>query len=234
LTSIARYVTAAGQTPNVGMTAFVNDREYNLLLNLNAAGALQAKLHDEVPVTLALPFAVGAARDYHQFEFRSVLGTAFVDLYVDNTLVNTTYQWNGVSNTTHAGAATMHWGNSSRALTALGEIHVYKVEVLVGPFTASVLEGDFNEDTIVNGADLVNWKSNVGRTGDANHLHGDADADFDVDGSDFLTWQRQVGMESTATMPVPEPESVAITVIVVALWCGRCCIGAVRERRGAA
>jgi probable HAF family extracellular repeat protein len=84
--------------------------------------------------------------------------------------------------------------------------------VVAGPPLAS---GDFNGDTIVNGADLALWKGGFGATGNATHLQGDADADYDVDGSDFLAWQRQNGLKSAAipsANSVPEP---AITMLVI-------------------
>jgi hypothetical protein len=72
---------------------------------------------------------------------------------------------------------------------------------------------DFNEDTFVNGGDLVVWRSAFGI-----NPNGDADADGDSDGRDFLIWQRQVGASSLsattlgASAAVPEPQSALLAL----------------------
>jgi hypothetical protein len=210
-TATARYLTAAGQGPNVGLTAYVNNREYNLLLNLNSSGVLQARLHDESPATFTLPIAAGSSNDFHEFQLRSVPGTARVQLYVDNALASGSYAWDGVSNTTHA-IDTVHWGNSSRAGAALGMMDFHKLTVDVGPF--ATLAADFNEDTFVNRDDLDNWMNGVGMNS-ATHQQGDADGDADVDGADFLVWQRQIGSAAVATQ-VPEPAGIGMIVVAAA------------------
>jgi hypothetical protein len=71
---------------------------------------------------------------------------------------------------------------------------------------------DFNQDYLVDGADLATWRDGYGITGPAARLDGDADGDLDVDGADFLNWQRQLGGGAVAApglasaAPVPEPE----------------------------
>lgn len=69
--------------------------------------------------------------------------------------------------------------------------------------------GDFNQDDVVDVADVAVWHEAFGATGD-----GDADGDGDTDGGDFLTWQRQFGaMPSSAAvvaLTIPEPHSVAL------------------------
>ncbi len=55
------------------------------------------------------------------------------------------------------------------------------------------LPGDFNDDGVVDAADLPVWKSHFGQASGANNTDGDADGDRDVDGNDFLIWQRTLG-----------------------------------------
>ena len=71
--------------------------------------------------------------------------------------------------------------------------------------------GDFNGDSIVDGADLALWKAGFGTTANATRTQGDADGDLDVDGADFLVWQRQVGSGPNSTgAAIPEPTALVI------------------------
>lgn len=62
--------------------------------------------------------------------------------------------------------------------------------------------GDFNNDGMVDGADLAQWRGDFGDNPDS-----DADGDGDSDGADFLAWQRNLGtgVAVPATGAVPEP-----------------------------
>lgn len=77
----------------------------------------------------------------------------------------------------------------------------------------STLDADFDENGVVNNADLAAWRSGYG---DATATHGDGDANGDqrVDGADFLAWQRQFGGNSAdaATAPVPEPAAWLLAI----------------------
>jgi prepilin-type N-terminal cleavage/methylation domain-containing protein len=81
--------------------------------------------------------------------------------------------------------------------------------VLYASFS-NVLQGDFNQDGSVNGADLTRWKTSFGVNANA-----DADGDGDSDGADFLTWQRNFGKTSAPAAPaasaIPEPASWALS-----------------------
>jgi len=71
--------------------------------------------------------------------------------------------------------------------------------------------GDFNNDGVVDGADLLNWQAGFGTSGAATHSQGDADGDADVDGADFLAWQRELGrgaIGTAASASVPEPTAL--------------------------
>ncbi|MCA9230291.1 MAG: PEP-CTERM sorting domain-containing protein [Planctomycetales bacterium] len=80
---------------------------------------------------------------------------------------------------------------------------------------------DFDEDTDVDGDDLVNWESGFGMSGSATHADGDADQDMDTDGFDFLVWQLQFGLQassitaSASPFSVPEPSTLLLLVAAV-------------------
>lgn len=68
------------------------------------------------------------------------------------------------------------------------------------PMPANPIAGDFNNDGVVNNADLAVWK-----TGFANGS---------MTGADFLEWQRNLGAGSatTAAAAVPEPTAIGLAV----------------------
>ncbi|RIK76550.1 MAG: hypothetical protein DCC67_13735 [Planctomycetota bacterium] len=83
------------------------------------------------------------------------------------------------------------------------------------------LAADFNENGVVDGADLAAWKNGFG-TGDSK-AEGDADADLDVDGADFLAWQRQFGQlpaGAATAAAVPEPQAVLLALLAGAALAG--------------
>ena len=85
--------------------------------------------------------------------------------------------------------------------------------------TATSYAADFNNDGLVNGADLAEWRGDFRINGVS-----DADNDNDSDGADFLTWQRQVG--SGAATPtaaaVPEPRGALLAAVGLACaWWAR-------------
>jgi hypothetical protein len=77
--------------------------------------------------------------------------------------------------------------------------------------TSLVGQGDFNNDQIVDGADLAQW------TGDFGVDDGsDADNDGDSDGGDFLVWQRNFGTgvpAVPANASIPEPATWILAVV---------------------
>jgi T5SS/PEP-CTERM-associated repeat protein len=74
--------------------------------------------------------------------------------------------------------------------------------------SSSFVAADFDENGVVNGADLTRWKTGFGANSSATHTQGNADGDQDVDGADFLVWQRQLG--AMAVGPVPEPAAIVL------------------------
>ena len=79
-------------------------------------------------------------------------------------------------------------------------------------FVLSDLDGDYNLDGTVDGADLTLLANDFGST-----LKAEADGNGDgvVDGADFLLWQRNLGASSvlSAVQSVPEPTTLALAAL---------------------
>jgi len=74
--------------------------------------------------------------------------------------------------------------------------------------------GDYDDNNIVDGADLVVWQGSFGNTGV--DLPADGDTDGDVDGNDFLIWQANLGAIPPPVMAgVPEPASMVLMALAV-------------------
>jgi hypothetical protein len=87
--------------------------------------------------------------------------------------------------------------------------------VITAAEIALPVDGDFNDDGLVDAADLQIWKASFGVDAGA-----DADGDGDSDGSDFLIWQRQFGQISTQSTitftATPEPQSLTLLIAALA------------------
>lgn len=71
--------------------------------------------------------------------------------------------------------------------------------------------GDFNNDGMVDGADLAQWEGDFGINDES-----DANNDGVTDGADFLAWQREfgTGVPTTPTYAaIPEPAACLLALI---------------------
>ncbi|HEX6963302.1 MAG TPA: hypothetical protein VF175_15655 [Lacipirellula sp.] len=84
--------------------------------------------------------------------------------------------------------------------------------------------GDFNGNNIVDGADLMAWRTNFGATGTPTVSQGNANDDGDVDGRDFLVWQRNVGPAPSlaAAAAIPEPTAASLITFAALAMTARC------------
>jgi autotransporter-associated beta strand protein len=86
----------------------------------------------------------------------------------------------------------------------------------VSTFAAPPLPADFNQDGLVDAADLAAWSNNYGASGNATRAQGDADGDLNVDGADFLAWQRQVNAGAQGAAAIPEPAAAVLLALSIA------------------
>lgn len=94
-------------------------------------------------------------------------------------------------------------------------------DLIVG-HVAKTPSADFNNDQLVNAADLELWRDSFGTVEAPSMLFGDADGDHDADGNDFIAWQRQLNAASPTTLAfgtpaahnVPEPRAIVLALFV--------------------
>jgi GH25 family lysozyme M1 (1,4-beta-N-acetylmuramidase) len=82
---------------------------------------------------------------------------------------------------------------------------------MLSEFRGVAPRADFDADGDVDGADLLAWQRNAGRTGStATFARGNADGDLDIDTEDLGVWQSQFG--GTVPLAVPEPSAISLTI----------------------
>jgi hypothetical protein len=91
-------------------------------------------------------------------------------------------------------------------------------------YVTSVAPGDANADGVVDAADYVTLKRNVGKTSGAKFREGDFDFDGDVDFNDLAILRAAMG-GGGGQMQVPEPGTLGL------LACGAAAMAARRKRR---
>lgn len=90
----------------------------------------------------------------------------------------------------------------------------------IKPIKTPIL-GDFNDDGLVDGADLEIWTANFGTLGNAPYTLGDANGDGATDGADFLIWQQHfpAGSDEPPAPAASIPEPSSWTLLLAAIGC---------------
>jgi hypothetical protein len=210
-----RYVADLGGGPNMGISLHLNGRAYHLMLDLNAAGDLQATLSGRAGATVLTTGGTGTA-GYHRFALASN-GGANVTAYFDGQPIGT--PWTGTA-LTHTNIAL--WGNADAARNAMGTMSFNSVTFELGPLVPRVA-GDFDDDQDIDGNDFLVWQRTLGsRT----NLSADANGNGIVDIADLALWRNASAAQSlgAASRAAPEP-SAWLLALVAAMG-----MGALRSR----
>ncbi|MEO0966050.1 MAG: dockerin type I domain-containing protein, partial [Planctomycetota bacterium] len=93
---------------------------------------------------------------------------------------------------------------------------------LIGEVIAALLEGDYNGDGVVDGADYTFWANRFGGT-TPDDLLADGNGDGFVDGADYTYWANRFGNTSNLTLdeinelfsPIAVPEPAVISLLVL-------------------
>jgi hypothetical protein len=198
----ARYVSDYGASANMGLSIYLNQRAYHLMLDLNATGDLQATLYGRSGATALTTGGTGAA-GFHTFALESNGGTSVTALFDGRPIGSA---WTGIAMTAvHANIVL--WGNSNQSTTARGTMDFKSVSLELGPFTQAPV-GDFNGDGNVNANDMLLWQRTLGST---TNLPADANRDGRVNAADLVVWKNaiQAGVVPSQSV-IPEPEALMI------------------------
>jgi autotransporter-associated beta strand protein len=206
LTNNGGNLRAAGQTP--GMMLISGDYTQNIGTTSIELGGLSAGTqYDQIRIggdaMLKAALNVSLVNP-----FSPTVGSSFEILHADG-LVNGTFNSVNVPALTDNRRWAVQYGSQSVWLHVVND-----------------LAADFDNNGIVNAADLGVWRSAQGAT-----AAGDADGDGDTDGNDFIAWQRQMNTRLLASSLMAIPEPTAATLALLALLGLRS--APFRSRRGA-
>jgi hypothetical protein len=198
----ARYVSDYGSSANMGLSLYLNQRAYHLMLDLNSAGDLQATLWGRTGTTVLTTGGTGTAA-FHTFALESNGGTSITALF-DGQPVGS--PWTGISmSAVHENIVL--WGNSNQSTNARGTMDFKSVSVELGPLSQAP-PGDFDGDGLVNADDMLLWQRTLGST---SNLAADANRDGRVNAADLVIWKEAVESNAGPSQaPVPEPEALTI------------------------
>ncbi len=200
----ARYLGDYGTGANMGLTMFLNQRAYNLMFDLNAAGDLQATLYGRAGGPTVLTSGGTGTATYHRFSLESSGGNNVTALF-DGQPIGAA--WSGIA-VTQAHENIVQWGNSNQSREARGQMAFAEVTFELGPIVDLTADADGDGD--VDGADLLRWQRTLNST---TQLAADANGDRRVNAADLTLWKQEFGDIAAATTDsagIPEPSAFAL------------------------
>lgn len=96
----------------------------------------------------------------------------------------------------------------------VARLTVVQPVIVVNP-GGGILEGDFNDDGVVDAADYTVWRQSEGMTGEG--LAADVNGDLVVDDFDYRAWRANYGRTANSggsTASVPEPASLVLVMLI--------------------
>jgi hypothetical protein len=185
---------------------------------LTGSGLVATGLTSDTQQVLTLP--EDSLDDWHEFWITiradtSGGGTHRLTVYKDGSLTPTILHVLAPTTGAESGPSS-NWGT----YLALGPastsmMGAYDVDFFAWkPGTFTPVQGDFDNDGDVDGADFVAWQTNFPTALGATRAMGDADNDGDVDGADFVVWQTNFPFTpGGAVAPLPEPAAMMLILL---------------------
>jgi hypothetical protein len=94
-------------------------------------------------------------------------------------------------------------------------VNITRVDLAATIRVEGFLQGDFNLDRLIDGADYSTWAAAYGASGE---LVADANRDGAVDAADYTEWRDRL---PAAAVAVPEPSGAMVVAVTLALASGR-------------
>jgi Concanavalin A-like lectin/glucanases superfamily/Dockerin type I domain len=118
-------------------------------------------------------------------------------------------------------------GHVDRAYGFIDEVRISDTALAPSQFLFSTpggVPGDYNGNNVVDAADYVVWRNNLGLMGGATPSQGDGTGDGNVTSADYDYWKARFGNlsgngGSVAQSTVPEPATVILVVLTAVGWC---------------
>jgi hypothetical protein len=198
----ARYVSDYGGGANMGLSVYLNQRAYHLMLDLNSTGDLQATLYGQTGATVLTSGGTGTAA-FHTFALESSGGTNVTAMFDGRPIGSS---WTGVAmSAVHENIVL--WGNSNQSTTARGTMDYKSVSLELGPLIQPPA-GDFDGDGLVNADDMLLWQRTLGTT---SNLAVDANKDGRVNAADLIVWKNAMrDAAASSQTAIPEPEALML------------------------
>jgi hypothetical protein len=202
--AFARFIDDFNDGPGMGLSVFLNQRAYHLMLDLDD-GDLRATLFGGATKTLTSGRMGTAA--YHRFALQSSGGTGVTALF-DGQPIGPA--WTGIS-VAAAHPDIAQFGNSGEARANRGAMAFRDVVFELSPTTP--IAGDFDGDSDADGRDFLRWQRTLESRVD---LSADASSDRVVNSADLAVWRSAFRIASPSSHQTPEPTTTSSLIALIA------------------
>lgn len=198
--STVQLVSDMQSGPNQGFSAYFNDRLFQLMIDFDLSGNLQAILTTSNAGVVTLPLKpASVAQDYYDYELRFDPATQLTTFYFEG---QSRYTWSGTP-ATHP--TVFRFG--SVTTSGAGQMNFREVEMSILQLVLKPTEqGDYNGDGLVNLADFSVWRDSLGS--DSN-LAADGNGNRLIDAGDYQVWKNNFGAQLATSVTSHSRTSVA-------------------------
>lgn len=221
LNTTARHDSNLNGNRSQGLLAFYDNRRYEVTVDFDATGGLQAFIETAPGTALTFPLKPAAeASRFYDYELRFDPASGLVSFVFDHQEI---HSWQGTSlvheprfvfGTVKAGGAGRM--NYTQATLAI-----------LDPPPTPTEQGDYNGDRRVDLRDYNLWRDTLGS---ASNLLADGNGNRRIDRGDYTVWKSNLGRSvdggpaALTIQPTPEPGSLILVLV--------CLVVGIRRWRG--